>query len=280
MKLNKIITVLLLSGACFMGQHTADAEAAEAETVISNQFTAVEDSNGEDLNEGTVVSMASITSQSGVMKKSSQTVNVNVVEPTQTPTIVSTQAPAPANTVAPVATVTPVATQEPVLAVEAPVETVVKEKKKKTKVVVQSTKSTKKNASSKKSYTASDLKLMSCIIYCEASGEPYAGKLAVGIVVMNRKSSKSFPNTIKGVIYQKYQFGPVRNGSLNRALKRYESGKFNSATEKSCIKAAKSALSGNKKVNYRSKSHDMRSFYFFSTYISRPRLVIKNHQFK
>lgn len=55
---------------------------------------------------------------------------------------------------------------------------------------------------------------MASIINCEAGSEPYQGKVAVGIVVMNRVSSKSFPNSIKGVIYQKGQFSPVRNGSL------------------------------------------------------------------
>ncbi|HBI60391.1 MAG TPA: hypothetical protein DDY31_04125, partial [Lachnospiraceae bacterium] len=45
------------------------------------------------------------------------------------------------------------------------------------------------------------------------------------IVVMNRVASKSFPNTIKKVIYQKGQFSPVRNGSLKKRLKQYDSGK-------------------------------------------------------
>ena len=64
---------------------------------------------------------------------------------------------------------------------------------------------------------------MASIINCEAGSEPYQGKLAVGIVVMNRVSSKSFPNSIKGVIYQKGQFSPVRNGSLKKRLRQYDS---------------------------------------------------------
>ena len=139
-------------------------------------------------------------------------------------------------------------------------------------------KTTKKKATKK--YTNAELRLMSSLIYCEANGEPYAGKLAVGIVVMNRKSSKSFPNTLKGVIYQKYQFGPARNGSLKRALKEYDAGRFTSSSEKACIKAAKAALNGEKKVTYKSKTYNMKSYYFFSTYVKGKRLTIKNHQFK
>ena len=81
-------------------------------------------------------------------------------------------------------------------------------------------KTTKKRK--KKKYSKADLRLMASIINCEAGSEPYQGKVAVGIVVMNRVSSKSFPNSIKGVIYQKGQFSPVRNGSLKKRLKQYD----------------------------------------------------------
>lgn len=66
---------------------------------------------------------------------------------------------------------------------------------------------------------------MASIINCEAGAEPYQGKLAVGVVVMNRIKSRSFPNTLKKVIYQKYQFSPVRNGSLNKRLRQYDGRK-------------------------------------------------------
>ena len=69
----------------------------------------------------------------------------------------------------------------------------------------------------KNSYTKAELRLMSAIIFCESNVEPYAGKLAVGIVVMNRVESKAFPNTIKNVIYQRRQFSPVHNGALKKA---------------------------------------------------------------
>ena len=58
-------------------------------------------------------------------------------------------------------------------------------------------------AEQEKTYSDSDLKRMAAIIYCEAGNQSYAGKLAVGIVVMNRKRSSSFPNTVSGVLKQR-----------------------------------------------------------------------------
>lgn len=135
-------------------------------------------------------------------------------------------------------------------------------------------------APKKKTYNKEALRLMSAIIYCEAQGESYAGKLAVGIVVMNRKASSQFPNSIRGVIYQKNQFQPTRNGSMKKALKLYDSGKFTSTAQKQCIKAAKEALDGNRKVVYKSKTINMKSYHFFSVYLRGCRLKIGNHQFK
>lgn len=148
-----------------------------------------------------------------------------------------------------------------------------------TEKVVAGGKKVKKQSKTKK-YNKADLRLMSAIIYCEAGSEPYAGKVAVGIVVMNRVKSKSFPNTIKKVIYQKSQFSPVRNGSLNRALARYDSGKFNSKLEKQCIKAAKEALDGVKSVKYAGSTKNMKSFHYFSGSLRGARYKIKGHRFK
>ncbi|MCI8955404.1 MAG: hypothetical protein HFG29_00265 [Eubacterium sp.] len=128
----------------------------------------------------------------------------------------------------------------------------------------------------KNRYNKSELKLMSSIIYSEANGECFAGKKAVGIVIMNRIKSKSFPSSLSGVIYQPYQFGPVRNGSLNRSLSLYDSGKMN----KDCISAAKLTLNGDKNVKYGNRTINMTGYLFFSGYVSGARLTIQNHQFK
>lgn len=63
--------------------------------------------------------------------------------------------------------------------------------------------------------TNGDAYLLAQIINAEAKGEPYNGKVAVGNVIMNRVSSSQFPDTIKGVVYQKGQFYPVTSGSIN-----------------------------------------------------------------
>lgn len=65
-----------------------------------------------------------------------------------------------------------------------------------------------------------ELALMAAIIECEAGGESYEGKVAVGAVVMNRINSSRFPNSLSEVIYQRGQFSPVASGKLSRVLAR------------------------------------------------------------
>lgn len=90
--------------------------------------------------------------------------------------------------------------------------------------------------------TSEDLELLAAIIQCEAEGEPYAGKLAVGSVVMNRVHSSSFPNTIMGVIYQPGQFSPVASGRFAARLAAGANG--------TCRQAAQEVLNGNITVSY------------------------------
>ena len=66
-------------------------------------------------------------------------------------------------------------------------------------------------------YNSDDLYWLSRIISAESSGEPLLGKIAVGNVVLNRKASASYPNTIYGVIFDKRggtQFSPVAFGTI------------------------------------------------------------------
>lgn len=111
--------------------------------------------------------------------------------------------------------------------------------------------------------TEEDLYLLANIIYCEAGCEPYIGKVAVGNVVMNRVKSNRQPDTIQGVIYAKGQFSPVRNGSLDRALRR-------GSADESCYQAALEALSGAKPVGDK---------LFFRRVNGRPGQVIGHHVF-
>lgn len=58
------------------------------------------------------------------------------------------------------------------------------------------------------------------IVEAEAGGEDVMGKILVANVVLNRVESSRFPDTIRGVVFQKennmYQFSPVCDGRYNR----------------------------------------------------------------
>lgn len=51
--------------------------------------------------------------------------------------------------------------------------------------------------------TGEDIDLMAKLVSAESGGEPYAGKVAVASVVLNRTIDPHFPNTIREVIFQK-----------------------------------------------------------------------------
>lgn len=120
-------------------------------------------------------------------------------------------------------------------------------------------------------YNSTDLYWLSRIISAEAKGEPFAGQIAVGNVVLNRVRSKQFPNTVKGVIFDtKYgtQFSPVASGTI-----------YNTPTA-SAVRAAKVCLEG--------YSLSTKMIYFYnpsiatSSWIGRTRpyiMTIGNHKF-
>ena len=79
------------------------------------------------------------------------------------------------------------------------------------------TKSSRKFESGDSYYNADDLYWLSRIISAEAKGESLKGQIAVGNVVLNRVRSKSYPNTIYGVIFDRKhgtQFSPVSFGTI------------------------------------------------------------------
>lgn len=139
------------------------------------------------------------------------------------------------------------------------------------------------SACTKDKYSASDLRYLTSIIYCEARGEGYAGQKAVGIVVMNRVESELFPNDVKEVIYQSGQFSPVSNGSLSSALALYdeqkERGDFDS-TMLSCFQAAEEVLEGSRMVNVDEDVYYFGEYLFFSRYIKSARFQLGNHMFR
>ena len=71
------------------------------------------------------------------------------------------------------------------------------------------------SSSSSSTNNSSNVNLIAKAIYGEARGEPYAGQVAVGAVIMNRVKSSKFPNTIAGVIYQSGAFDAVSDGQIN-----------------------------------------------------------------
>lgn len=62
--------------------------------------------------------------------------------------------------------------------------------------------------------TGEDIDLMAKLVSAESGGEPYAGKVAVASVVLNRTIDPHFPNTIREVIFQKNAFSCVKNGKI------------------------------------------------------------------
>ncbi|MCR4587250.1 MAG: cell wall hydrolase [Lachnospiraceae bacterium] len=90
-------------------------------------------------------------------------------------------------------------------------------------------------------YSEEDLKLLAALIYCEAVGESYEGKVAVGEVVMNRVASTRYPDSVSGVIYDAGQFTPVSSGKFARIL-------ANGITDEACLQAAAQALTGSDTV--------------------------------
>ncbi|BCJ93362.1 hypothetical protein acsn021_09310 [Anaerocolumna cellulosilytica] len=74
-----------------------------------------------------------------------------------------------------------------------------------------------------------EIEILQRIVEAEATGEDIKGKMLVANVILNRVNNKSFPNTVKGVVFQKngniYQFSPTKDG-------RYWSVKITKDTKK------------------------------------------------
>ena len=77
-----------------------------------------------------------------------------------------------------------------------------------------------------------ELALLARLISAEARGEPYAGQVAVGAVVLNRVEHPSFPNTIAEVIFQPGAFSCMLDGQWDEPV------------AESAYSAAREALSG------------------------------------
>lgn len=72
-----------------------------------------------------------------------------------------------------------------------------------------------RKASAVVSYSDQDYEVLKRIVQAEAGGCDMKGRILVANVVINRVKDGSFPNTITGVVYERSQFSPVSNGSIN-----------------------------------------------------------------
>jgi N-acetylmuramoyl-L-alanine amidase len=81
-------------------------------------------------------------------------------------------------------------------------------------------------------FSQNDVNLLARVISAESRGEPYAGQVAVGAVILNRINHPSFPNTLAGVIYQPGAFSCLNDGGINAPV------------EDSAYKAARDAMNG------------------------------------
>lgn len=67
-------------------------------------------------------------------------------------------------------------------------------------------------------YDSEELYWLSRIISAESRGEPFLGQVAVGNVVLNRMAHRDYPNTVKGVVFDRQggvvQFSPIQDGSI------------------------------------------------------------------
>ena len=74
--------------------------------------------------------------------------------------------------------------------------------------------------------------LLARVISAEARGEPYAGQVAVGAVILNRVEHPSFPSTVAGVVYQPGAFSCMLDGQIDQPV------------ADSAVRAAREALNG------------------------------------
>lgn len=138
-----------------------------------------------------------------------------------------------------------------------------KEAKEESKKEDTASSSKKKNGNYVINCSDSELDMLAAIVYCEAGGECYKGKLAVAAVVVNRVQSSRYPDNVEAVIKQKSQFSPVRSGRFAKTLKK--------GAPSSCYEAAIEALQGESPVGnamsfragHRKKGIQIGNQYFF-----------------
>lgn len=75
---------------------------------------------------------------------------------------------------------------------------------------------TKEIVKSTYDFTEEEITLIAKLTIAEAGNQSDYGKRLVIDTVLNRMGSPYFPDTVEGVIFQKYQFSPVWNGGIDK----------------------------------------------------------------
>lgn len=75
---------------------------------------------------------------------------------------------------------------------------------------------TKEIVKSTYDFTEEEITLIAKLTISEAGNQSDYGKRLVIDTVLNRMDSPYFPDTVEGVIFQKYQFSPVWNGGIDK----------------------------------------------------------------
>ena len=81
------------------------------------------------------------------------------------------------------------------------------------------------------------------IIFAEAAGEPYKGKVAVGCVIRNRVKDRRWPNTYESVIHQHSQFSGVNSPLWHLFAADYRLTQKEEAVKQQCLEIAKRIIS-------------------------------------
>lgn len=71
-----------------------------------------------------------------------------------------------------------------------------------------------RSLNTKYNFSKYEMDLFYRVVYAESGNESYEGQLAVANVILNRIKDKRYPDTLKGVVYQKYQFESVSSNML------------------------------------------------------------------
>lgn len=105
----------------------------------------------------------------------------------------------------------------------------------------------KKQLKKRKKMKKSQLEIMAHLINGEAGDQSNVCQQAVGQVVLNRVKDKNYPNTVKGVIFQKSQYACTTDGNYYKkpSKKAYRNAK--------AVLKGKTVLSVPKKVIYQSQ---------------------------